>query len=108
MTTQSSWASGSLARHMFGHFRVEWRKLPHAARKRWIISISAGIVFMFVLMFVMVKIGMALEAAGRLEWEADFLRTIEKRAFGFSSAVWFQTFGTDITLWMLLLITVGL
>jgi membrane-associated phospholipid phosphatase len=56
----------------------------------------------------MVKIGMALEAGGRLKWEADFLRTIEKRAFGFSSAVWFQTFGTDITLWILLLVTVGL
>jgi undecaprenyl-diphosphatase len=108
MTTQSSWASGSLARHMVGHFRLGWGKLPRAARKRWMISIAAGIAFMFVLMFVLVQIGTAMVASGRLDWEPDFLRAVEKRAFGFSSAVWFQTFGTDITLWFLLLVTVGL
>lgn len=101
-------ASGTLARHMVGHFRAGWDRLPRSARKRWIISIATGIIFMFVLMFVLVRIGTSLVNGGYLDWEADFLRALEQRAFSFSSAVWFQTFGTDITLWFIVLVTVGL
>jgi undecaprenyl-diphosphatase len=44
-----------------------------------------------------------------LDWEPEFLRILETRGpFGFSSAVWFQTFGTDITLAILILFSASI
>ncbi len=110
MTSHTSrWAIASLAGNIIGHFRTGWRKLPDRARRRWLITIALGIVFMFLLTFVLVRVGKSLTSSGNLDWEADFLRALEQRLFfGFSSAVWFQTFGSDITLWFVVLTTVGL
>lgn len=103
-----AWASGSLVRQMVGHFLTEWRRLPPAARNRWLLTIAIGIAIMFALMTIMVVIGKSLDTGGALAWEPNFLRSLEQRVFSFSSAVWFQTFGTDITLWFILVMTVGL
>jgi undecaprenyl-diphosphatase len=50
-----------------------------------------------------------LVASGELDWEAAYLRALETDGpFSFSTAVWFQTFGTDITLWILITLTAGI
>jgi undecaprenyl-diphosphatase len=64
---------------------------------------------MALVMLAFVQAGKALVASGALAWEADFLRGLETGGpFSFSTAVWFQTFGTDITLWILILLTSGI
>jgi membrane-associated phospholipid phosphatase len=90
-------------------FLAAWRTIPRHDRRRWMTTAAAGVVGMFALMAVLVAVGKALVAAGSLAWEADFLRRLAADGpFSFSTAVWFQTFGTDITLWILVLLTAGI
>lgn len=98
-----------LARALRVRFRAGWLGIPHDDRRQWLLLIAVGVAGMFALMFAMVEATKALDAAGTLAWEADFLRRLETDGpFSFSTAVWFQTFGTDITLWILVLLTAGI
>jgi membrane-associated phospholipid phosphatase len=101
--------AAQLVRALRVRFRTGWLRIPPDDRRRWLRMIGVGTAGMFVLMFAMVEAARALEAAGTLAWEADFLRRLETDGpFSFSTAVWFQTFGTDITLWILVLLTAGI
>jgi membrane-associated phospholipid phosphatase len=91
------------------HYRAGVALLdPHAYRK-WKMTIGAGACVLAVLVVVLVRIGRAMEGAGGLRWEESFLQRLGERGpFTFSTAVWYQTFGTDITLVILVLLTAGI
>jgi membrane-associated phospholipid phosphatase len=100
---------GALTRDLRARFRLGWLRIDAADRRRWLRTIAAGILGMFLLMLAFVQVGKGLLASGALDWEADFLRTLENGGpMSFSTAVWFQTFGTDITLWILVSLTAGI
>jgi undecaprenyl-diphosphatase len=109
VSRRDGFGAADLLRALRVRFRSGWAAIPPANRRRWLVTIAIGTVAMFGLMAVMVRIAQALVAAGSLAWEADFLRGLESHGpFSFSTAVWFQTFGTDITLWILVLLTAGI
>ena len=99
----------ALARDLRARFSSAWHDIDAADRRRWLRAIGLGIVGMVLLMLGFVQVGKALVANGTLDWEAAYLRTLETDGpFSFSTAVWFQTFGTDITLWILIFLTAGI
>lgn len=80
-----------------------------AAWRAWWLTVAGGAVFMLALMAGLVVAAQALLAAGHLEWEADFLLWLgHESGFSFANGVFFQTFGTDITLVILLTATSAL
>jgi undecaprenyl-diphosphatase len=86
--TRSSWALVELAHAVAGHFERGWEKLPQAARRAWAHSVALGVIAAFATLAGLIVYGKSrLGLEGRLTWEIDLLR-----------AVWFQTFGTDIVL----------
>jgi undecaprenyl-diphosphatase len=100
----SPWVLAIRASQLRERFLASWYALPELNRRRWIITLGVGMVAVFGLMVVLIGIAKFAAARQMLNWEPDFLRAIELRGpFGFSSAVWFQTFGTDITLAVLIL-----
>ena len=98
--TRSSWAVVELARTIGGHFERGWRALPNSIVRAWARTVLAGIAATFAVLFSLVFYGKyELGHGGRFTWEVELLRQIELHSpIGFSGAVWFQTWGTDITL----------
>src|SRR5690606_12309925 len=109
VTPAGGYGAGALLRDLRTRFRRGWNAIDSADRKRWLRLIAGGIAGMIVLMLALVGVGKALVASGALAWEVDFLRGLETDGpFSYSTAVWFQTFGTDITLWILVALTAGI
>ncbi len=98
--TQSSWALVRLANTVAGHFERGWRALPYPVVRAWARTVLAGVAVTFATLFALVLYGKyRLGQGGRLTWEVELLRQLEMHSpIGFSGAVWFQTFGTDIVL----------
>jgi undecaprenyl-diphosphatase len=91
------------------HFLTGWRAQPSVIRRRWATTVVAGAFALVALMAILVAAGRTAEARDLLSWETAFVRMIETKVpFSFSTAIWFQTFGTDITLAMLVVLTVGI
>jgi undecaprenyl-diphosphatase len=103
--SRSTWALVELAHAIAGHFDRGWRALPAPAIRAWARSILAGIIVTFVTLTGLIIYGKSrLGLGGRLTWEVELLRQIELHSpIGFSGAVWFQTFGTDIVLVLVVL-----
>ena len=98
------WLLAELWVKLRARYTEGWRALPVQNRKRWAFTIIAGMLALFGVTAILVLVSKYAAAHHLLDWEADFLRRLELRGpFGFSSAVWFQTFGTDITLAILIL-----
>ncbi|MGH7459485.1 MAG: phosphatase PAP2 family protein [Longimicrobiales bacterium] len=107
--TPRRWLLASLWGRMRARYRESWLALPESHRKRWLLTILTCALGLFGLMAGLVQIGKIAVAQHLLDWEAEFLRTLELRGpFGFSGAVWFQTFGTDITLAILIMFSASL
>lgn len=98
--TRSSWAVVELARTVAGHFEKGWDALPYSVVRGWARTVLTGIAVTFAVLFALIMYGKYQLGYGeRFTWEVELLRNIEKLSpIGFSGAVWFQTFGTDITL----------
>ena len=98
--TRSSWAIVELARTVAGHFERGWQTLPNSVVRSWARTVLTGVAVTFAVLFALILYGKYRLGYGeRLTWEVELLRNIEKLSpIGFSGAVWFQTFGTDITL----------
>jgi undecaprenyl-diphosphatase len=98
--TRSSWAVVELLRTVVGHFERGWDALPNSVVRAWARTVLAGIAATFAVLFSLVFYGKyKLGHGGRFTWEVELLRQIELHSpIGFSGAVWFQTWGTDITL----------
>jgi undecaprenyl-diphosphatase len=87
------------------HFERGWQKLPTAAMRVWARTVLIGIIATFAMLGALIVYGKSrLGLEGRLTWEVELLRQIEIHSpIGFSGAVWFQTFGTDIVLVLVVL-----
>lgn len=103
--TRSSWAVIELAHRIAGHFERGWQALPLPARQAWARTLLIGTAVTFITLFLLVAYGKyRIGHHGRFIWEVELLRWIETHSpIGFSAAVWFQTFGTDITLVLVVL-----
>jgi undecaprenyl-diphosphatase len=102
---KSSWALVELAQHVASHFERGFDKLPTRSIVAWAKTVLLGIGVTFATLFTLIVYGRyRLGYGGRLPWEIELLRKIEEHSpVGFSGAVWFQTFGTDITLIIIVL-----
>jgi membrane-associated phospholipid phosphatase len=67
-----------------------------------------GAAGLLLLLLGLLALGQRLLAAGLLNWEAAFLRGLGASRFSFANAVFFQTFGSDITLVILVGATAGI
>lgn len=102
---KSSWALVDLAHTVAGHFERGWLAQPSAAIRVWARTVLLGIAVTFATLFALIVYGRyVLGHGGQFNWEIELLRLIERHSpVGFSGAVWFQTFGTDITLIIIVL-----
>jgi undecaprenyl-diphosphatase len=90
-------------------FREGWLAIEPRARRRWCIAMVLGFAGLVALVLVLVATTRRVEAAGALAWETPFLLKLANDSpYPFSTAVWLQTFGTDITLWFLVAATAGI
>jgi membrane-associated phospholipid phosphatase len=103
--SRSSWALVELAHAIAGHFERGWRALPSAAVRAWARTVLMGIVASFTTLGILILYGKSrLGLTGRLTWEVELLQWIDQHSpISFSGAVWFQTFGTDIVLVLVVL-----
>jgi membrane-associated phospholipid phosphatase len=102
-------AVGPLWRELRRRFAEGRALIGEEAWRRWLLNIGAGMAVMPVVMFLLMRAAQAALAAGALDWETSFLERLGSDGpLGFSDAVFFQTFGTDITLVILLAATSGI
>lgn len=98
-----------MLREVIARFREAWAALPTRARRRWFGTVAVGFLLLVVLMALVERAGQRLAAAGAFRGEADALVWIAAEApVSFSSAVWVQTLGTDITLVLIVLVASGI
>jgi len=90
-------------------FREGRNSLPDARWRTWKRRIAIGALAMFALMAALrIAAERALDS-GFLAWESRFIGWLGSSGpFGFSDAVFFQTFGSDITLVILIAATAGI
>jgi undecaprenyl-diphosphatase len=70
---------------------------------------AAGLVLAAILMELLVRLARQLVASGALAWERPFeAHAIAVSPISISSAIWFQTIGTDITLWIVVALMGGM
>jgi undecaprenyl-diphosphatase len=102
-------AAPALWRELHRRF-AEGSGLPGpGAWRRWLTNVGAGAAAMLVLMALLVRVAQRALADGRLDWETAFLQRLgEQGPFTFPTAVFFQTFGSDITLVILVAATAGI
>lgn len=102
-------AIGSLLRELGRRAAEGWRAVPAAARRRWLLLIGVGAAAIVAFLFLLLRLMQHAVADGSLAWEPAFeLRAVERSGLSVSSAIWFQTIGTDITLWILVGLTAGI
>lgn len=83
---------------LWQRFREGYAALPDSHRRQWWILVGAGVSGLFALM-VALRVGAAAAVSrNALAWEGGFLESVGALPLGFSDAVFFQTFGSDITL----------
>lgn len=102
-------AIGAVLHHVSQRFRQGRRALPHDSWRAWQRTIAVGIPALLALMVLLRIAAAAALERGLLERERDFLLWLATGApFGFSTAVFLQTFGSDITLVILVALTAGI
>jgi membrane-associated phospholipid phosphatase len=79
-------------------FRGDYAALPESTRRDWWRLVGAGVIGLFALMVALRVAAAAAVARNALAWEKGFLESVGTLPLGFSDAVFFQTFGSDITL----------
>ena len=93
------WAVLAAWRALRDRFREGHRALAPGAWRAWLLTMAIGIATLLGVMVVLMTVAQRLLAAGRLDWESAFLQRLGSDGpFSFASGVFFQTFGTDITL----------
>lgn len=101
--------AGRYARAAVARWRHGWAAQTADARRTWTRTVLVGAVLLPFFTLAVIEVAQAMLAAGMLDWEAEFLRGLEAAGLmSFSFAVWYQTFGTDITLAILLILAAGL
>jgi membrane-associated phospholipid phosphatase len=106
-TTRRRTAIGPVLRQLAQRFREGRAAIADTQWRAWQRTIALGAVAMFALMAgLRFAAGAALER-GMLDWERDYLLRLGT-SLRFSAAVFLQTFGSDITLVILILLTAGI
>jgi membrane-associated phospholipid phosphatase len=102
-------AAGSVLRQLAGRFGEGRAAIGDDGWRAWLRRVAIGFAGMFALMVTLrIAAAWALDR-GLLDWERDFLLWLGSDApLGFSSAVFVQTFGSDITLVILITLTAGI
>lgn len=102
-------AAGPVLRELRRRFRLGIADIGPQNHARWKRTVALGAVLLIAWTLLLVFVARWMVETGRLEWEADALRWLEADGpLKFSSAVFFQTFGTDITLIFLIGATAGI
>ena len=80
-----------------------WRTAPEAARRRWLATLSFGLVACLGLSAAMTVLAMRADAAGALDWERRWLLGLEEAdRLSFHSALWLEGLGSSAMLMPLL------
>jgi undecaprenyl-diphosphatase len=102
-------ASRRVFRLVRERFREGRAQIGEANWRAWWRTVLIGAAGLVVLMIILVKFAQQLVARGTLAREPDFLMWLGANGpFSFSTAVFFQAFGTDITLVILIILTAGI
>lgn len=93
------WASRRALSRLVARFREGWATTPAPSRRRWITTVALGYPAVLALTAALTEVGRRLNGNGHFAWEADFLVRLDQALpLSFSTAVWLQTPGSDITL----------
>lgn len=100
---------GPLLASLGARFREGRDAIGRDAWRAWLRTLAVGLVLLIGVMVALMLLARHLVATGALAWEERFLRWLgEHGPMSFADAVFFQTFGTDITLVILLAATAGI
>ncbi|HYW12301.1 MAG TPA: phosphatase PAP2 family protein [Longimicrobium sp.] len=83
--------------------RDGWRALPPAARRAWLLTMAIGLLACCALALLADVWVRGLERSGALAWEAEALRTLERRGPTFSMAIFLEPLGNALLLVPMLL-----
>ncbi|HEX7119916.1 MAG TPA: phosphatase PAP2 family protein [Longimicrobiales bacterium] len=109
MRRRRAWVARDVLAAVVARFRNGAAALPDRAWRQWRIALAAGCGAVLLLAIGLVHAGRFLATDGALTWEADFLRRLEASLpLSFSTAVWLQSLGTDITLAIVVLFTASI
>ena len=101
MATVAGTYGGKLRRR----WKAAWKLQTEKGRRNFYRTLLIGAAGLPVLMLLLIHVAQGLDASGALAWEPEFLRNLEKsRIFSFTLGVFLQTLGTDITLWIVLIL----
>lgn len=101
---EGGWVAARELRALAADFRAGWRALPAGAGRRWLTTLLAGYAAVLPLTLALVAGVERLVHSGALAWETPFLRAFEARVpLSYSHAIWVQTMGTDLTLFVVVL-----
>ncbi len=90
-------------------FREGAASLPERMWRTWAATMCGGYIVLLLFTVGLVHGGRALVDHGILEWEVEFLLALEDSLpISFSTAIWLQTLGSDITLAMIALGAAGI
>ena len=102
-------SAGNFARSLRQRFVEGRAALAPGAARHWTTTVGVGAVLLALLMLALIRLVGHLDRSGALVWETPYLEElIAEGPFSFSTAVWFQSFGSDPTLWILVLATAGI
>jgi undecaprenyl-diphosphatase len=105
---RDAWAAARLLRELRHRFTEGMHRVGRDGWRAWLRTVALGAAALLLLMLGLMAAAQRLSAAGLLAWEREFLLWLGERGpFSFASAVFFQTFGTDITLVILIAATAG-
>lgn len=106
---RSGWVAARVAGDLVTRFREGAATIPGRAWREWAATLAVGCAGVLVFVVGLVHGGRRLARGGAFAWEADFLRALEASfPLSFSSAVWVQSLGTDITLAIVVAFAAGI
>jgi membrane-associated phospholipid phosphatase len=89
----------------FLHGRDAWKQMPGRAARGWLLWMAAGLALCCAIVLLLDVWVRRLQEAGRLSWEADWLRWFEGAGPSFAHAVWMDSLGNSVILIPLVLAT---
>lgn len=105
---RTRWRSHEALRSFVERFRVVCAAIPRSAWRRWFATLAVGYAATLLLTLGLIRLAQVAAAMGALAWEAPFLERLEEELpLSFSNAVWLQTLGTDITLALVVVFSLG-
>ncbi len=94
------WAVARLAYPLAESTVAGWKRTPAAVRAGWLRRVGAGLLAALLLSWAVTVLARRLADAGRLDWEADFLRGLDAGLLPMSyhTGVWMGAFGSTAML----------